>query len=284
VHPVTVRIGGSTESGTAVDGPLTELVKFDLVSGSNRLGEHDLLVAQDTADSHHWRLGSQLPARTLDGSPAPLTVTGIYRPNELLGPWLTSGDYYRQVTPAPQLMDEALLVKARPGTDLATLRTGLENATDPYLVVKVETKQQFKGDGAASINQLLGILYGLLALAIVIAVLGIINTLALSVVERRREIGMLRAVGILRSQLRRAIYLESTLIALFGAILGLGLGLTFGALFVRTLRNQGLTHIAIPFGQSAVMLVLAALVGVLAALWPAARAARTRPLEAIADL
>jgi putative ABC transport system permease protein len=284
IHPVTVRIGGSTQSGTAVDGPLTDQVAFDLISGSSRLGAHDLLVAEDTANSHHWRLGSQLPARTLDGVPAPLTVTGIYRPNQLLGPWLTSGDYYRQVTPAPLLMDEALLVKARPGTNLASLRTGLENATDPYLVVKVQTKQEFKGDRATAINQLLGILYGLLGLAIVIAVLGIINTLALSVVERRREIGMLRAVGILRTQLRRAIYLESTLIALFGAILGLGLGLTFGALFVRTLRDEGLEHIAIPYGQSVVMLVLAALVGVLAALWPAARAARTRPLEAIADL
>ena len=173
--------------------------------------------------------------------------------------------------------------KARPGTNLATLRTALQDATDPYLVVKVQNKQEFKGDRATAINQLLGILYGLLALAVVIAVLGIINTLALSVVERRREIGMLRAVGLLRAQLRRAIYLESSLIALFGAVLGIGLGLTFGALFVRTLRDEGLGHIAIPYGQSLVMLVLAALVGGLAALWPAARAARTRPLEALAD-
>ncbi|HEU5269330.1 MAG TPA: FtsX-like permease family protein [Jatrophihabitans sp.] len=283
VHPVTVRVGGSTQSGTAVDGPLTELVRVDLVSGSIRLGDHDVLVAQDTAAGHHWTLGSRLPARTLDGTPAPLTVTGIYLPNQLFGPWLTSGNYYRQVTPAPVLMDEALLVKARPGTDLAGLRTALQRATDPYLVVKVQNKQEFKGSQARAIDQLLGILYGLLALAIVIAVLGIINTLALSVVERRREIGMLRAVGLLRAQLRRAIYLESSLIALFGAVLGIGLGLTFGALFVRTLRDQGLSHIAIPYGQAAVMLVLAALVGGLAALWPAARAARTRPLEALAD-
>jgi putative ABC transport system permease protein len=245
---------------------------------------HSLLVAEDSATSHHWTLGTVVPARTLDGSPAPLTVTGIYRPNPLLGNWLTSGDYYRQVTPTPNLQDEVVLIKAAPGTSLASLRAGLQNATDPYLVVKVQNRQEFKGDRATAINQLLGILYALLGLAIVIAILGIINTLALSVVERRREIGMLRAVGMLRAQLRRTIYLESTLIALFGAVLGLSLGLTFGALFVHTLRGEGLTQIAIPFGQSAVMLVLAALVGVLAALWPAARAARTRPLAAIADL
>ncbi|MFL6164045.1 MAG: ABC transporter permease [Jatrophihabitantaceae bacterium] len=284
IYPVTVRIGAGVQSGGGVDGPLTDMARFTIVSGTSQLTGQNLLVSEPTASSHHWTLGSTVPARTLDGTPAQLTVTGIYQPNPLLGNWLTSGDYFRQVTPAPQLRDEVVLVKARPGTDLTTLRNGLEQATDPYLVVKVQNKAEFKGDRAKAINQLLSILYALLALAIVIAVLGIINTLALSVVERRREIGMLRAVGMLRAQLRRTIYLESSLIALFGAILGVGLGLTFGALFVRTLRNEGLGRIAIPFGQSALMLGLAALVGVLAALWPAARAARTRPLEAIADL
>ena len=284
IYPVTVRIGTGVQYGGGVDGPLTDMAKFGIVSGTSQLTGSNLLVSQDAATSHHWVVGSTVPARSLDGIPAPLTVTGIYRPNPLLGPWLTSGDYFRQVTPAPMLHDDVVLVRARPGTDLGKLRTALEDATDPYLVVKVQNREEFKGDRAKLINQLLGILYGLLALAIVIAVLGIINTLALSVVERRREIGMLRAVGMLRGQLRRTIYLESSLIALFGAVLGVGLGITFGSLFVRTLRNQGLNHIAIPYGQSALMLGLAAVVGVLAALWPAVRAARTRPLEAIADL
>ena len=92
------------------------------------------------------------------------------------------------------------------------------------------------------------------------------------------------AVGMSRKQVRRTIYLESLLIAVFGAIVGVGLGLTFGSLFVRTLRDEGLDHISVPILQSVAMLVLAALVGVLAALWPAIRAARTRPLEALADL
>jgi len=152
------------------------------------------------------------------------------------------------------------------------------------VVVQVQDRQEFKGTQARQINALLAVLYGLLALAIVIAVLGIINTLALSVVERRREIGMLRAVGVLRPQLRRTIYLESMLIAVFGALVGVAMGLSFGSLFVRTLRDQGLNQIAAPIGQAVLMLVLAAVVGVLAALWPAARAARTPPLAAIADL
>jgi putative ABC transport system permease protein len=284
IHPLLVKIGHSTQSGSAVDGPMAQLIKFDMVAGSDQVSGNSLLVAQDSASSHHWALGSTVAATSLDGVPAPLKVTGIYKPNPLLGNWLTSGDYYRRVTPSPNLLDDVVLVKAAPAANLSTLRAGLESATDPYLVVKVQDKEQFKGDRATAINQLLSILYALLALAIIIAVLGIINTLALSVVERRREIGMLRAVGFLRGQVRRAIYLESTLIAVFGAIVGVALGLTLGALFVRTLRNEGLTHIAIPVTQSVVMLVLAAIVGVLAAAWPAVRAARTRPLEAIADL
>jgi putative ABC transport system permease protein len=119
-------------------------------------------------------------------------------------------------------------------------------------------------------------------LAIVIAILGIVNTQALSVVERRREIGMLRAVAMQRKQVRRTIYLESLLIAVFGAGLGVTLGMTFGALFTRTLRGQGLDTLSLPWGQGVLFLVLAAVVGVLAAVWPGFRAARTPPLAAVA--
>lgn len=284
IYPVQIKLGTSIQNGSAADGPLPELLKFEMISGTETLTGNDLLVSQDSAKSHDWVLGSTVPALSLDGVAAPLKVTGIYKTNQLLGNWLASGDYYRQVTAPNRLLDEVVLVKAKPGANLDTLRADLATATDPYLVVKIQNKDEFKGSQATAINQLLAILYALLALAIVIAILGIINTLALSVVERKREIGMLRAVGMLRAQVRRAIYLESTLIAVFGAIVGVVLGLSFGALFVRTLRNEGLTHIAVPIGQAVVMLVLAALVGVLAALWPAVRAARTKPLEAIAGL
>jgi putative ABC transport system permease protein len=148
--------------------------------------------------------------------------------------------------------------------------------------VTVQNREEFKGSVASEIDGLLGLLYGLLGLAIVIAILGIINTLALSVVERRREIGMLRAVGMQRKQVRRTIYVESLLIAVFGAALGLVLGITYGSLFTRTLRSQGLDTLSVPWGEAVAFLVVAAVVGVLAALWPGARAARTRPLEAIA--
>jgi putative ABC transport system permease protein len=284
LHPVLVKFDGSSHEGTGVDGSLADVLPFKVLQGSNHISGNTMLASKETADSHHWTVGSTVAVTTLDGAATTLRVGGVYQHNSLLGNWVTSGDFYRQVTPTQNATDMVVLVKASSGTNLATLRTGLERATDPYLVVKVEDRQQFKGSQAKQIDSLLAILYGLLALAIIIAILGIINTLALSVVERRREIGMLRAVGMLRAQVRRTIYLESALIALFGAIVGVALGLTFGALFVRTLRNGGLNEVAVPYGQAVFMLILSAVVGVLAALWPAIRAARTRPLEAIADL
>ena len=149
--------------------------------------------------------------------------------------------------------------------------------------MQVQDREEFKGAQSQQIDTLLAVLYGLLALAVVIAILGIVNTLALSVVERRREIGMLRAVGMQRAQVRRTIYLESMLIALFGAIVGLALGVAFGWGFVRTLRDEGLDTLTIPWGQLLAMLVGSAVVGVLAALWPAIRAARTPPLEVVTE-
>jgi putative ABC transport system permease protein len=284
LHPIVLKIGGSTKQGTGVDGSLADVLPYHLLQGADDVSGHNIVASKTSAESNHWTVGSTVRMTTTDQKPVSARVVGIYADNQLLGNWLAAGAFYREVTPARSLVDEVVLVKAKPGADLGRLRTDLQNATDPFLVVKVQDREQFKGAQASQINGLLGVLYGLLALAIVIAILGIINTLALSVVERRREIGMLRAVGMLRPQVRRTIYLESMLIAVFGAIVGVALGLTFGALFVRTLRDSGLDHIAIPYGQAVSMLVLSAVVGVLAALWPAIRAARTRPLEAIADL
>jgi putative ABC transport system permease protein len=170
-----------------------------------------------------------------------------------------------------------------PGADLDAVRAGLEKATNDFYVVDVRNRTEFQGYIAAQINGLLGLLYGLLGLAIVIAILGIINTQALSVIERRREIGMLRAVAMQRAQVRRTIYLESLVIAVFGAVLGVALGLTLGWLFTRTLRGEGLDVLSVPWSQAVLFLGLAALIGVLAAVWPGFRAARTPPLAAVAQ-
>lgn len=283
LHSLSALVDGTHRSGTAVDGPLGPVFKLDLLQGSPETTGNSLVVSQTTAKDRGWTLGSQHVFTVPGGQQLTETVTGIYADNQLLGPWLVDGAVYRALTPKNEWSDEVALIKAAPGADPAALRAGLEQATADYYVVTVQDKDQFKGSVAAQINGLLGLLYGLLGLAIVIAILGIINTLALSVVERRREIGMLRAVGMQRKQVRRTLYLESLLIAVFGAVLGLVLGLSYGALFTRTLKSQGLDHLSVPWGQAVIFLLLAAVVGVLAALWPGVRAARTRPLEAIAE-
>ncbi|PZR03216.1 MAG: hypothetical protein DI525_10745 [Corynebacterium kroppenstedtii] len=136
---------------------------------------------------------------------------------------------------------------------------------------------------AQLVNQLLSILYGLLALSVIIAIVGIINTLALSIVERRQEIGMLRAVGMVRGQVRRMITLESIQLSLYGAIIGVNIGLYIGWMFMNVMKTQGITQIVIPWEHIIAMLIASAVVGIIAAVWPGIRASRISPLDVIAD-
>jgi putative ABC transport system permease protein len=147
--------------------------------------------------------------------------------------------------------------------------------------VQLQDQTEYKAQVRGQINQLLSLIYALLALAVFIAVLGIINTLVLSVVERTREIGLLRAVGTTRRQLRRMIRVESVVIAVFGALLGVVLGLVFGVSLQRAIAGEGITVLSVPWALLAAFLVTAGLVGVLAALWPARRAARLDVLQAV---
>jgi putative ABC transport system permease protein len=152
----------------------------------------------------------------------------------------------------------------------------------PYLVVSVENGQEYQDSQSGQIDFVLNMLYVLLLFSVVIAVLGIINTLALSVFERTREIGLLRAVGLRRRQLAGMITIEAVTTALFGAVLGTALGLGLGIALQRGLRSQGLDTLAIPWSTVAVVLVASAIVGVLAAILPAVRASRLDILRAIA--
>jgi putative ABC transport system permease protein len=282
LHAMQALIDGKSGFGLAVDGPMVGVLTVKTDQGSLDVGPQGMAVAASTAKDKGWTLGSTHTVTRPGGTAFQLKVTGVYADNQLLGPWLVSGEVYRALIPSTEWSDVVALIKVKDGASMESVRAGLERATGDYYVVNVQDRDQFKGQVAQQVNGLLGLLYGLLGLAIVIAILGIVNTLALSVVERRREIGMLRAVGMQRKQVRRTIYLESLLIAVFGAVLGLALGLVYGSLFTRTLKSQGLDQLSIPWGQAVLFLVLAAVVGVLAALWPGIRAARTKPLEAIA--
>ncbi|GAB2659877.1 FtsX-like permease family protein [Prescottella soli] len=284
LHGVAVKIDDKDVFGTALSGSPDGVLDYTMKEGTTSITGTDMLVSESEATDHGWKLGTPVTLTDRDGEQVTTTVTGVYADNQLLGPWVVSDQVYQQVTPLNMRTEWAVLVKAAAGSNMTMMASDLATATDPFVVVQVQDREQFKGTQGQQIDTLLAVLYGLLALAVVIAILGIVNTLALSVVERRREIGMLRAVGMQRAQVRRTIYLESVLIAVFGALVGVVLGVVFGWGFVRTLADQGLDQVSVPWGQVLGMLIGSAVVGVLAALWPASRAARTKPLEAIADM
>ena len=176
--------------------------------------------------------------------------------------------------------DNAVIVMADAGT--VGLQDRLETVVADQPIVTVKDEAQFAQEQREPIDQFVLMIFALLGLALVIAVLGIVNTLALSVIERTREVGLLRAVGVSRSQLRWMITLESVVISVLGAVLGVVLGLGFGVALMYAVRDQGLEVISVPVTQLVVFLVLALVIGVLAAVFPARRAARLDVLRAIA--
>ena len=172
-----------------------------------------------------------------------------------------------------------MIIDAAPGT--IGLQQRLDEVVKDLPVVTVKDQAAFAEEQRAPIDQLVLMIFALLGLALVIAVLGIVNTLALSVIERTREVGLLRAIGLSRGQLRAMITLESVVIAVLGAIFGVVLGICFGIAMMYAVRDEGLEVIDLPYGQLAVFLAASVVVGVLAAVFPARRAGRLDVLQAI---
>jgi putative ABC transport system permease protein len=179
-------------------------------------------------------------------------------------------------------VDSQVLIKASDAVPYKEARAAVEEVTDKYPNVKVENQAEAKETFAGQINQLLGLVTALLALALIIALLGITNTLALSVYERTRELGLLRAVGMSRRQAKSMIRWEAVIIVIVGGVLGTVIGIFLGWAFVQALENEGITTFSLPGGQLVTYVILAVLAGILAAIPPARRAARLNVLKAIA--
>ncbi|MFT3716641.1 MAG: ABC transporter permease [Gordonia sp. (in: high G+C Gram-positive bacteria)] len=276
--------GVDTSVSTPVGTSLDQVLNLKMTTGSSQISPDGMVISRTVSENKGWKPGTVVTFASTTGVAVPATVSGIYEPNAVVGDWLLGNGVFDKLVPSDtSRMTMATLVKTKPGVSEATMRDELEKAVKPYLTAQVQDRQQFKNGFSSIIDSMLATLYALLGLALVIAVLGIINTLALSVVERRQEIGMLRAIGTTRAQLRRTIYLESIYIAIFGALLGVVIGLVIGLPLVHGLRHWGLEHTVIPWSLIVVTLVGAAIVGGLAALWPAVSAARTKPLEAIVE-
>jgi putative ABC transport system permease protein len=258
----------------------TQAAEFEITAGSDDLPSDGVLVSENYADDHAVGVGDTIDV-ALPAGVRQMQVSGVFGSTQLLfGADVIVGLDTLQnsgIRPA----DSTVYVVSEPGADPADVRSGVEQAADELPMVAVKDQEAFKAEQRSQVNQLLYLVYALLGLAIIIAILGIVNTLALSVFERTREIGLLRAVGLSRPQLRRMVQLESVAIAVLGAVLGIGLGVLFGIALQQSQAEFGLEVLAVPLVQLIVFVALAAVVGILAALWPAARAARLDVLRAI---
>jgi putative ABC transport system permease protein len=244
---------------------------------SAALARGDLLIDATTATSRHLAVGDTVPVTFARTGSATMHIGGIYQANALIGSYLVSAGFF---TSHFASQPPAALLLQTNGS--GTVNDAVTNALASYPNVQVQTRTQFDQAQTASVNQLLGLVYALLALAVLIALIGIVNTLMLSVFERTREIGLLRAVGMKRRQVRTMIRSEAVILAIFGAIIGIIVGTGMGVALVSSLKQQGITDTVVPASQLVVFLVLAALLGLLAASWPARRAARLDVLTAIA--
>ncbi|MFI1764351.1 ABC transporter permease [Streptomyces sp. NPDC020800] len=274
------RIGGKTEFLTGVNGPVIgELTDLKVQDGQFKVDRTHVVVDKDRAKEYGWRAGSEFTAHYEDGKAQKLTVAGIYEGNDLL-----NGIIADNGAVTPHLKDPAdmqVMVKTADGASDA-VKTKLEKALGTNPAILVQDKQDISNGIAKMFTTMLNMLYGLLGMAVIVAVLGVINTLAMSVFERSQEIGMLRAIGLDRKAVKRMVRLESLVISLFGGVLGIGLGVFFGWAAGELLGTKMATYeLVLPWGRMAVFLLLAAGVGVLAALWPARRAARLNMLAAI---
>ena len=258
---------------------LAQTVNLHITAGTGpqAMAAGQLLIDTTTASSDHLHVGSQVPVTFAQTGPTTMTIGGIYTPNQLVGSYLTGSEFLLAHYNNP--LPGALLIKTRPAAT-GSERT-LKHALAAYPNLTIQTRSQFENTQASSVNQLLDLVYVLLALAIIIALIGIVNTLMLAVFERTHEIGLLRAVGMKRQQVRAMIRSESIIIALFGAVIGIVIGTALGAALTFSLRNDGVAT-RIPIASLIMFLLLSALLGAAAAVWPARRAAGLDILAAIA--
>ncbi|MFF9365115.1 ABC transporter permease [Streptomyces griseoluteus] len=290
VLPVTMTTPdgkvSKNESLNAADPSYAEDLRTKTVQGdlADAYGADSMSVFAGFAKDHGIKLGSRVDVAFKGGRTAKLTVRAITSDDVVVdkGAMYVSIATAKKYVPADRMpLDVLFFATAKEGQQ-DTAYKALKASLHDYPQYTVRDQTDYKQALKDQIGQLLNLIYGLLALAIIVAVLGVVNTLALSVVERTREIGLMRAIGLSRRQLRRMIRLESVVIALFGALLGLGLGMGWGATAQKLLALQGLKVLDIPWPTIITVFIASAFVGLFAALIPAFRAGRMNVLSAIA--
>jgi putative ABC transport system permease protein len=277
------RYRGASRFLTAADvASIDEVVSLGVQSGRlESLGDGGVFIHVDVARDLKLDVGDTLPMQFPATGEQPQRVEGTFDEDTVIGSqFLISQETHRENY--TQDLDDVVFVTAAPGVSSGDARAAVDDATAQWPNVTVQDQTEFKETQASQVDQLLGLVTALLGLALLIALLGITNTLALSVFERTREIGLLRAVGMTRRQARSMIRWEAVIVSVIGALMGLAVGTFFGWALVTALESEGITELVIPGGQLALYVVVAGIAGVIAALPPARRAARMDVLRAIA--
>jgi putative ABC transport system permease protein len=246
------------------------------------LAADQLAVSSRAAEDHGWDVGDTVRANYPVGGVRPVEVATLYETGQQEGltDYFITAEAYRQNYPTQ--LENIVFARLRPGVTPAEGRRALDTVVDRYPSAEVQDQAEYKQSQEQQIDQLVNLIYALLALAVIIAGIGIANTLALSIVERTRELGLLRAVGMSRRQLKSTIRWEAVIIAMLGTVLGLVIGLFFGWAMVEALKDEGITEFAPPGVQLVVIVLVAALLAVVFAYFPARRAAKLDVLRAIA--
>lgn len=282
------KLGNADKILTAIDpqgvdpqSP-TAVLELDVKDGDiNALATGGMAVSTKAAEDHGWSLGSQLDVTYASGART-VPIVATFEERQLAGDYVISTTEF-DANYAEQA-DLLVLISAVAGTDVKQLQQKLKDEVAAnYPGVKVQDKDEYIGDVRKQINQFLNLITALLTLAIVIAVFGVLIAMLLAVFERTRELGLLRAVGMARSQLRSMVRWEAAIISVFGALLGTALGLFFGVSLTKALGDQGIRDVVVPIASLVNLVVIITLMGIAAALYPARRASRLDILAAVSS-
>ncbi len=257
---------------------------FELLEGSDSAFQSgNAIVVRDYAKSHNWKIGQKITVAGM-GEPVTLIISGFTnQDNPFIGlPIRVTPQDLQKIKPF-DLTGGVFIIDVAEGADIAKVKADVTKAVKSQYLWTVYDQQDIKNQASGQINTLLTVFYGLLALSVIIAILGVINTLTLSISDRVREIGLLRAVGLQRRGIKRMILQESIMITLFGAIVGISLGIPVGLATIKFMLQDATVRYVIPWNNVSVMLLVAFIVGIFAAIFPARRGGKINILEAIAE-
>ncbi|MCH8900111.1 MAG: ABC transporter permease, partial [Acidobacteria bacterium] len=265
---------------SAGDDSFTRLIAFERTEGQmSGFGTTGFAVDFPTAEDNDWQLGQEVEFEFLQTGVQTLELQGLYESPGAAGFFISLEAYEENYT---EQLDAQVYIKLADGVTLDQGKAAIAPIAEQYPTVKVADQEELKSDLETQIFQILGFLFALLSMALLIALIGVANTITLSIYERTREIGLLRAVGLTRRGVRRMIRLESGVIAAFGGVLGVGVGVFLAWALLLALRDQGFSQFVIPWLWLVVGVLVIGLLGVIAAILPARRAAKLNVLDAIA--